>query len=224
VAFRTELARGQSGGFLTRRVPRKLARWIWRRRDQTHRNNSCEAIRRVYCRPSETFRGFGKRRIDRHLFRRAGGSAVKPLVPLSRFLGGALGRSDKAQFAPHVANSDDGQSGISAKHLVTICRARSSAVGKQAYCWAVISVGAFGTLAIAPFSQEDYRVMARYRIVLLRDDGSEVAEMMVDALWRLDAVDMAERVVEDEASSIGYEVWQGSTRIAQRGPGEDLRR
>jgi hypothetical protein len=58
--------------------------------------------------------------------------------------------------------------------------------------------------------------MARYKILLLRDDGSEVAELAVDALWRSDAVAFAERATEDAAEKCGYELWCGHRKIARR--------
>ena len=56
--------------------------------------------------------------------------------------------------------------------------------------------------------------MARYKILLLRKDGSEVAELAVDALWRSDAVAFAERVTEDAAvKGCAYELWRDARKI-----------
>lgn len=59
--------------------------------------------------------------------------------------------------------------------------------------------------------------MARFKIVLLRDDGHIVEETMVQALRRKDATDIAELVAGDAAPECcGYEVWRGHTKVAHR--------
>jgi hypothetical protein len=63
--------------------------------------------------------------------------------------------------------------------------------------------------------------MAKFKIVLFRDDGHTLNEMIVVALWRQDAIDMAERVAVDAAAECcGYEVWRGATKVAHRAVGQ----
>ena len=59
--------------------------------------------------------------------------------------------------------------------------------------------------------------MARYKILLLMNDCSEVAELAVDALLRSDAVAFAERVSENAAvKGCGYELWYGPHKVVRR--------
>jgi hypothetical protein len=59
--------------------------------------------------------------------------------------------------------------------------------------------------------------MAKFKIVLLNDDGRTVGELTVQALWRKEAIEMAELVAGDAAPDCcRYEVWRGPTKIAHR--------
>jgi len=61
--------------------------------------------------------------------------------------------------------------------------------------------------------------MARFKVLLVGKDGSQVGELTVDALWSSDAVALAERAAEDlPAQTCGYEVWRGQRKIARRPP------
>ncbi len=58
--------------------------------------------------------------------------------------------------------------------------------------------------------------MARDKIILIKQGGDTIGEIMVDALWRSDAVHTAARAAEQTTPDCcAYEVWRDERKLVQ---------